>query len=213
MPNLINLLPADVRLNINSLGLKQFVSFYKSITIDSYDAHYKISVCYICGNNWVIYEYTYACARECEWTCVCARIWMSNTHSHACTCLRAYTCTCMCMNKGVCWTITCYLLLVFFDINICVNVFPYLCVYTYGYVPHLWWCIIVWYLQHEPSWLCNEKRYWLPPWNPLFLYIYIHIYISKLILCTSHHIIYELSQLFLGLLHMVAFTTAVHLKL
>ena len=38
MPNLINLLPADVRLE-----LKQFVSFCKSITIDSYDANCAIN--------------------------------------------------------------------------------------------------------------------------------------------------------------------------
>ena len=38
MPNFINLLSADVRLKINSLDLKQFVSFYKLITIASYDA-------------------------------------------------------------------------------------------------------------------------------------------------------------------------------
>ena len=46
MPNLINLLPVDVRLKINSLYLKQFVSFYKSITIASYDANCTIPGCY-----------------------------------------------------------------------------------------------------------------------------------------------------------------------
>ena len=51
MPNLINLLSADVRLKINSLDLKQFVSFYKSITIASYDANCTIPGCYVCGNN------------------------------------------------------------------------------------------------------------------------------------------------------------------
>ena len=57
MPNLINLLSADVRLKINSLDLKQFVSFYKSITIASYDANCTIPGCYVCGNNWGIWDY------------------------------------------------------------------------------------------------------------------------------------------------------------
>ena len=51
MPNLINSLSANVRLKINSLDLKQFVSFYKSITIASYDANCTIPGCYVCGNN------------------------------------------------------------------------------------------------------------------------------------------------------------------
>ena len=57
MPNLINLLSADVRLKINSLDLKQFVSFYKSITIASYDANCTIPGCYVCDYNWGICDY------------------------------------------------------------------------------------------------------------------------------------------------------------
>ena len=57
MPNLINSLSANVRLKMNSLDLKQFVSFYKSITIASYDANCTIPGCYVCGNNWGICDY------------------------------------------------------------------------------------------------------------------------------------------------------------
>ena len=44
-------------LKITSLDLKQFVSFYKSITIASYDANCTIPGCYVCGNNWGICDY------------------------------------------------------------------------------------------------------------------------------------------------------------
>ena len=71
MPNLINLLSADVMLKINSMALKQFVSFYKSITIASYDvmyvvtteAFFTISVHNARTPLWV-------CARRCMYTCV-----------------------------------------------------------------------------------------------------------------------------------------------
>ena len=53
----INLLPADVRLKISLLDFNQVVSFYKSITIASYDANCTIPGCYVCGNNWGIYYY------------------------------------------------------------------------------------------------------------------------------------------------------------
>ena len=117
----------------------------------------------------------------CTWVrvdvCVCVRTDMNELYAFAC--VHMPTCIYMHMyvhEQGRVLNYYMLLLLVFFDISICVNVFPYLCVYMYGYVPHLWWCIIVWYLQQEPSWLCNEKRYWLPPWNPLFLYIHIYTY-------------------------------------
>ena len=89
MPNLINLLCADVRLKINSLNLKQFMSFYKSVTIASYDASCTIPGCYVCGNNWGICDY---------WLLVCIMRTHHAGYVHvgACTC----ACACMCMYSG-----------------------------------------------------------------------------------------------------------------
>ena len=86
MPSLINLLSADVGLKINSLDLKQFVSFYKSITIASYDANCTITGCYVCGNNWGICDY---------WLLVCIMRARHAGYVHVGACTRAYACMCM----------------------------------------------------------------------------------------------------------------------
>ena len=127
MPNFTNLLPADIRLKINSLDLKQFVSLCKSITIASYDANCMLPWCYLCGNNWGICDYwllvcmmrarlaacTRACASMClysECTCVMhaqltvsvsshmPTIWLFFSHIHTYDVLSIFHCICTCVN-------------------------------------------------------------------------------------------------------------------
>lgn len=51
VPNLINDLPGDVKLKLESLDLKQFTTFYKLYVIDSYSYVCRLRICRTCGRE------------------------------------------------------------------------------------------------------------------------------------------------------------------
>ena len=141
--------------------------------------------------------------------CVHMCVRMYTTHLHACTCLCTHMCTMVCMYKSVCSTLIWYLLLVFYG-HVCMC--QHVSLYTYFYV---WICstsMIMQYCVICIAWaiiIVQLETLLVTTMNPI---IHISMFISKLNLCTFHHINCNLFQLFPGLGIMVASMRVVHLK-